>query len=186
MSSLLKFPHAVPDLVGEFVRLRELTEDDIPAWFERATDIESADLAGDPVPVSIDMGLPWLQRHRHQFLQKGALRWAIVPIDSTVSVGTVGLTIKSNEEHTAQLGIVIARQHWGNGIGTSAARMVIRYAFNTIGLTEIQAEVLQRNPASLRLLEKTGFHRLRVLPATADEPEELLLYVLSRRATSAA
>lgn len=46
------FPAAIPPLVGATLRLRELTEDDIPSWFERSTDRESADLAGDTVPSS--------------------------------------------------------------------------------------------------------------------------------------
>jgi len=70
--------------------------------------------------------------------------------------------------------------------GAAATHLVSRYAFTTLGLSEIQAEVLQRNPASIRLLEKTGFQLLRVNPATAAEPEELLLYALARRASSAA
>jgi [ribosomal protein S5]-alanine N-acetyltransferase len=185
MSQCLQFPDVLPDLLGESVRLRELTEEDIPAWFERATDIESADLAGDPVPGSIDLGIPWLQRQRDKFRQKVALRWAIVPIGSTVSVGTVGLTILSDKEHTAEFGIVIARSYWGKGIGTSATNLINSYAFTILGLTQIQAEVLQRNAASIRLLEKTGFQRMRTIPATSTEPEELFLYVLSRPATSA-
>ena len=61
------FPAATPPLVGATLRLRELTEDDIPSWFECATDRESADLAGDPVPSSSDEGAAWLQRHRARF-----------------------------------------------------------------------------------------------------------------------
>lgn len=34
MTSILNFPHALPRLTGEPVYLRELTEDDIPAWFQ--------------------------------------------------------------------------------------------------------------------------------------------------------
>jgi [ribosomal protein S5]-alanine N-acetyltransferase len=52
----LNFPNTVPDLFAETMHLRELTEDDIPAWFARAIDVESADLAGDPIPGSIEMG----------------------------------------------------------------------------------------------------------------------------------
>src|SRR5438477_5359475 len=186
MSHFLNFPEAVPDLLGESVYLRELSEEDIPAWFERATDAEAADLAGDPIPQSMDVGLQWLQRHRDRFREKTAVRWAIVPTGSTASVGTVGLTLKPNEECKAALGIVVARPLWSKGIGTSAASRVTRYAFTTLGVTEIQAEVLQRNSASIRLLEKVGFQLLHVIPATASEPEELLRYVLSRRRHSAA
>src|SRR4051795_7600734 len=42
MFQTLHFPDAVPTLFGDMVFLRELTEDDVPAWFERASDPESA------------------------------------------------------------------------------------------------------------------------------------------------
>lgn len=183
-----KFPDAVPGLVGEAVCLRELTEADIPAWFERATDIESADLAGDPVPESMEVGTKWLQRHRDRFRQQAAIRWAIVPKGSTESVGTVGLIISSKEHRIADLGIVVARACWGQGIGTSATQTVMGYAFGTLGLAEIQAEVLQRNLASVRLLEKAGFQLLRAIagdPQSDGDAEDCFLYVLPSPITSA-
>jgi [ribosomal protein S5]-alanine N-acetyltransferase len=183
MSVVLNFPEAVPQLSGDLVHLRELTEDDIPPWFARATDAESADLAGDPIPNSIAMGLPWLARHRERFQQRLAIRWAIVLNGATVSVGTAGLVITSEQQRTAELGIVIARAYWSKGIGTAATRLVNNYAFATLGLMQIQAEVLQRNLASRRLLEKTGFHLLRALPGdpqSGGDTEDCLLYGLSK------
>jgi [ribosomal protein S5]-alanine N-acetyltransferase len=174
----LQFPDAVPALVGESIRLRELTENDIPPWFERATDVEAADLAGDSVPESIAAGATWLAKHRDQFKSKLGLRWAIVPKHSSVSVGTVGLSFKPGNATSAELGIAVARSFWGKGIGTAATRMLAHYAFSEVGLTEIRAEVLQRNHASIRILEKAGFSLLQVLPPTAAEPEVLLLYTL--------
>lgn len=187
MSQPLDFPLAVPELFAQDIRLRELTEDDIPAWFARATDTESADLAGDPVPASIEMGHAWLQRHREQFRQNAALRWAIVPEGLATSVGTVGIAVTSAQERTAELGIVVGRAHWGRGFGTSAARLAIRFAFDTLGLAEIRAEVLQRNLASLRLLEKAGFHRLRAVPdapPSQADADPLLVYACVRSAAS--
>jgi [ribosomal protein S5]-alanine N-acetyltransferase len=70
MSPTLSFPDAVPELTRATVVLLERTEADISAWFERATDIESADLAGDPVPESIELGTAWLKRHRDWFCQQ--------------------------------------------------------------------------------------------------------------------
>src|SRR5882724_512315 len=161
--STLQFPAVVPTLLGETFCLRELCEEDIPSWFERATDLESADLAGDPIPASLEMGQAWLQRHREQFQKKAGLRWAIVPAGSPHSVGTVGLTIGPGGATFAELGIVVARSWWGKRLGTVAARQVVHFAFTEIGLHEIRAEVLQRNRASIRLLEKSGFKLVREL-----------------------
>jgi RimJ/RimL family protein N-acetyltransferase len=61
------------------------------------------------------------------------------------------------------------------------------YAFNTLGLTEIQAEVLQRNLASVRLLEKVGFHLSRAVPSGAEtDSEACFTYALQFPSRSAA
>lgn len=179
MSSAINFPSTFPELRGTSLRLRELCESDIPAWYERATDVESADLAGDPVPASIAVGNAWLQRQRDHFRQETGIRWAIVPAGLAVSVGTIALSIRSDEERTADLGVVIARAHWGRGVGTSAAELVVRYAFDTLGLARIRAEALKRNVASIRLLGKTGFRWVCDLPPSAAEPEEMVSHALA-------
>jgi ribosomal-protein-alanine N-acetyltransferase len=179
------FPTTVPTLHGGLLSLRELGEQDIPAWFARATDVEAADLAGDPVPDSIDRGGPWLQRQRDLLHRQAGIRWAIVPRGSLLSVGTVGLTLSAGQPTVAELGLVLARSHWGQGLGTAGARMAMRHGFFELGLTEIRAEVLQRNPASIRLLEKAGLKMIRALPPSDAEPEAMILYALSRPAHGA-
>jgi len=116
---------------------------------------------------------------------QAGIRWAMVPLGSSVSVGTVGLTLSPNEQNKAELGIVLARSFWSKGLGTTAARMAVRYGLYEIGLSEIRAEVLQRNPASIRLLEKAGFKMIRVQPPTEAEPEVMIVYALSRPSPSA-
>jgi RimJ/RimL family protein N-acetyltransferase len=77
---------------------------------------------------------------------------------------------------------VIGRADWGKGIGTSTAQLVTGYGFSTLGVAEIQAEVLRRNLASRRLLETVGFHLLRSIPGDphADtDVEDCFLFVLS-------
>lgn len=175
----MTFPQTFPTLREASLTLRELDEDDIPAWFARASDAQAADLAGDPAPESIAAGGPWLERQRSLFRRQAGIRWAIAPAGAAVSAGTVGLTLNAAEEGVAELGIVIARAQWGQGIGTAAARLAVRYGLFELRLREIRAEVLQRNPASIRLLEKAGFRKVRDLPPTDVEPEVMILYALS-------
>lgn len=186
MSDGFNFPDAIPELSGERVDLRGPCERDIPAWFARATDAESADLAGDPVPRSIEDGGAWLQRHRDRFSERGAIRWSIAVAGSSESIGTVGLTVTSTERRIGELCIVIGRAYWGRGFGTSAARAATAYAFSALGLAAIHAEVLQRNVASVRLLEKVGFHLLRAVDAAAPDGEACFIYVLPRPGDGAA
>jgi [ribosomal protein S5]-alanine N-acetyltransferase len=180
-SGTLDFPDAMPELRGETVYLRELTEDDVPAWFERASDPASSALSGDPIPQSAAMGVQWLQRHRERFREQTGIRWVIVPEGSTESVGSIGLVITSKAQRVAELGFVVGRAHWGKGIGTSATRLVIHYGFHELGLAQIRAELLKSNLASKRVLEKQGFSVERAIPGdpqSGDDSEDCWLYVL--------
>jgi [ribosomal protein S5]-alanine N-acetyltransferase len=59
----------------------------------------------------------------------------------------------------ATLGYWIAEEHGGNGYATAAVRQVTDFAFGSAGLHRLQAAVMPRNGASLRVLEKAGFRR---------------------------
>ena len=181
MTQTLNFPAAVPGLRGEIVSLRKLAEDDIPAWFERASDPESAGLAGDPIPESIELGFTWLTRHRERFSQQAGIRWAIVPKGSTGSVGTVGFSITSTEARIAEIGFVVGRAYWGRGFCTAAVKLAIGYGFHVLGLAEVRAEVLPRNLASRRVLDKMGFRIERDVAGHSllgSDSEDCYLYVL--------
>lgn len=149
------FPHRVPTLVGASLTLREPHESDIPGWYLRATDAESALLAGDSIPGSIEEGAAWLEGLRRRFAEGRALRWAIVPGEEP-SIGTVGLTL-ADDPGGAELSIVLARSHWGCGLGSAAVGLVLDYAFQTLGLAAVDAEVLETNTACIRLLERQRF-----------------------------
>lgn len=177
------FPTTHPTLATPRLLLRPLTEADIPAWFARATDAESARLAGDPIPATIAEGQAWLARHRQRFAEQAALRWSITQPPRSESLGTIGLTFAppfgpAPGAHTAALGFVIARAHWNHGLASEAARAVTAYAFETLGLAALEAEALRRNTPSRRVLAKLGFRHLRALPPDSNDPDPADLYFL--------
>ena len=45
----------------------------------------------------------------------------------------------------------------GKGYMTEAVRLVVEYAFTQLGLHRIEANVMPRNTASLRVVKKNGF-----------------------------
>ncbi len=68
-------------------------------------------------------------------------------------IGSVGLGLNAGE---IELGYWIARDHWGRGYATEAARAVLRLA-GTLGHRRISAGHFTDNPASGRVLRKIGF-----------------------------
>ena len=57
----------------------------------------------------------------------------------------------------ADLGYVIARKYWGNGIASQAIQLAIQKGFEDLDVTRIEALVDPANIASQRVLEKNGF-----------------------------
>jgi RimJ/RimL family protein N-acetyltransferase len=68
-------------------------------------------------------------------------------------IGCAGLGLGGGE---VELGFWIAREYWGRGYATEAARAVLSVA-RVLGHRRIVASHFLDNPASGRVLEKTGF-----------------------------
>ena len=177
-----RIPSKFPVLRGRGLTLRELTEDDLPSWFERLRDAEAAGLAGDPVATSMQVVVDGLAHHLEAFRTQEALRWSIVPDEPGESVGSVGLGEFDSDERSASIGAAIGRADWNRGIATDAGRLVIDYAFGPLRLRSIDAVVFERNESVRRVLEKLGFRLRGVAPAerALSGPEDpSVLYHLS-------
>jgi RimJ/RimL family protein N-acetyltransferase len=82
-------------------------------------------------------------------------------------VGTAGLGALDVTWGTAEVGYSVAREHWGNGYATEAVALLTRYAFEERRLAKLYATVYAHNPASMRVLEKAGWHEEAVLEREA-------------------
>lgn len=72
-------------------------------------------------------------------------------------VGACGIRLKDAQD--ADIGYVYARDAWGQGFGTEAARAVIDAGFRQLGLHRIWATCDPENHGSARVLEKAGMQR---------------------------
>jgi RimJ/RimL family protein N-acetyltransferase len=67
---------------------------------------------------------------------------------------------------------------WGSGFGTELARALVSYGFEELGLPEVHATVAFENTASIALLEKVGFARVK--ETASDEGGITVLLTCSR------
>lgn len=75
--------------------------------------------------------------------------------DGDTLCGGVGLRIE-REHSRAELGYWIGLPYWGNGYATEAAKALVQYGFEILGLHRIFACHFARNSASARVLLKVG------------------------------
>ena len=82
--------------------------------------------------------------------------WAVVDKESGRMIGTCGFTSIDPPNDAGELGYVLNPDYHGRGLATEAARRVLRFGFEELGLHRIEAKFIRGNDASLRVMERLG------------------------------
>ncbi len=108
-----------------------------------------------PAPYTMDAAEFWVD---HLLYQNPLVNFAIT-IGNEV-VGGIGLELREDVyRKTALLGYWLSEDLWGKGMMTEAVKLITDYAFANLDIIRIQAGVLSKNPASMRVLEKAGYQK---------------------------
>ena len=83
-------------------------------------------------------------------------RWVVEVKELGEVIGTISVVNKRIVEKTAEIGYSYGSKFWGNGYGTETLTKVIHYLLNDVGFELIEAYHLVTNPASGRVMEKSG------------------------------
>lgn len=85
---------------------------------------------------------------------------AIVTCDGDRHIGNIKLGPIDRNHGVADIGIIIGEKEcWGRGYATEAITLVVRYAFETLGVRRLTAGAYAGNEGSIRAFEKAGFAR---------------------------
>ena len=101
--------------------------------------------------------LYWL----HEIVEKGrACQMIICDSKTDKALGSVYIRDIDHDHHKGEYGIFIGEESArGRGVGTEAARQMIRYGFEQLGLHRIYLRVLAGNERAIRSYEKAGFKK---------------------------
>ena len=69
----------------------------------------------------------------------------------------------STNAQETEIGWRLVRDAWGRGIASEAAQVLIRHAFETLGLQEIVADIAAENAGSLNVAKKLGMCRMETV-----------------------
>jgi RimJ/RimL family protein N-acetyltransferase len=73
-------------------------------------------------------------------------------------IGVTGLHQLDVRNRHVQFGIVVGEKSaWGQGYGTEATRLMVRYAFDTLNLNRACLHVYEYNERAVRAYQKAGF-----------------------------
>lgn len=89
-------------------------------------------------------------------------RWCITLKGTDIPVGGIDVT-NIIDDSTCEIGFVLSKSLWNKGIMTEAARAVIDYLFTKTSFTTVTAYHNIDNPASGKVLLKSGMHKTVVV-----------------------
>ena len=133
------------------------SSEDLPLAMELWGDPEvTAFLGGRFTP---EMVCARLAQEIEQMREYGMQYWPIFLVDRDQHVGCAGLRPYRMEEELYELGVHLRRTFWRKGLAMEAGRVVIDYAFSTLGAKALFAGHHPLNQASRELLLRLGFVR---------------------------
>lgn len=142
-----------PFVSGDDVDLCAVTEDDVDFLRQAVNDPAVWPTIGARTPVTDRQEREWYEEQASD--DNGDVNF-VVAVDGEPA-GSLGVHGVDDRNGSAELGIFLAEDYWGEGYGTEAARLATSYAFDQHRRHRVVARVFEGNEASKRVWEKLGF-----------------------------
>jgi [ribosomal protein S5]-alanine N-acetyltransferase len=149
----------LPTLTGSRLRLRQILVRDVPSLFAVFSDPAVMRYWSRPPMTHLDEALKLLENIDSGRRDGTLYQWGIAMRGDDRVIGTCTLFALNREHRRAEIGYALGSAHWGQGLAFEALRLSIAFAFSTMRLNRLEADVDPRNTPSLRLLERLGFVR---------------------------
>lgn len=182
----------LPELRTERLLLRPWRVEDREAFAVMNADPEVMEFL--PLALSRAESDALADRIEKHFAQHGFSLWALEVAGGPSFIGFAGLLAVGFEAPftpAVEVGWRLAREHWGMGYATEAARAAIRYGFERGGLDEIVAFTFEGNLRSRRVMERIDMTRdpaddfeHPLLPSGHPLRRHVLFRLLKTRATT--
>lgn len=179
----------LPTVPTARLSLRWLEERDVSALYRIFGDAETVRYWSSP-PLEDERAAATLLAEIQDLFRSGSLyQWGVADRVNDQIIGTCTLAAINVPHRRAELGFAVVRTHWRCGYASEAIEAVVRFAFESMNLHRLEADVDPRNGASMRCLEKTGFRKegyARERYQSAGEVHDAVLYGLLRHEFAAA
>lgn len=137
------------------LRLRQFTPDDLDDLYRIYSHPELIKYISNEKPPCLEdtkAAINSLAEHWQKY-RFGV--WAVIHKKHRKLIGHCGLKFLENTP-LVQLGYLLLPSYWGQGLGTEAAKAVLKHGFEVAKLEKIVAIAKPENLASRRVMEKVG------------------------------
>ena len=145
------------ELETERLFLKNIARTDREFIFAHFSDPEVSQYLFDADPVVEMQGADEIVDFYLRPEPRGFHRWVLVRKSDNAKLGTCGLHLWNRDERSVEVGYDLSPAYWGNGYMREAMQRIIAFVTNSMGVSEINAEIYIDNARSRDLVEKLGF-----------------------------
>lgn len=151
---------SLPTIHTARLHLRLWRDEDLPAFAALNADPRVMEFLPKPLDrAESDARAASIRAH---FARHGFGLWAVEAPGVADFIGFVGLSVPQFEAPfmpCVEIGWRLAREHWGSGYATEAARAALDFGFQRQGLEEIVSFTVPANRRSRGVMERIGMTR---------------------------
>ena len=146
----------LPTLSTERLILRPLTLWDAEDMFEYAhQELTTKYLLWHP-HTNISQTIEHIAHIKKNYTFGNSYDFAIELKESGKMIGTCGFVYIDEANKNAEVGYVLHPSYWNQGFATEALNTVIKYGFDKLALSRIEARFIAENTASAAVMKKCG------------------------------
>jgi len=150
-------------LSNHTVTLRPLEPTDLDTLYLWENDTALWAVSDTVAPYSREALWQYLQQYTGDIYAQRQLRLMITLTSDGTPVGTVDFINFDPLNNRAELGLFIASEHRGRGLGREALELLTAYARDHIGMRQLYVFIALDNEVCLKLFEDFGYQRAGVL-----------------------
>lgn len=145
------------------IRLRKLEPSDLPFLYQWENDASCWADGDNHNPLSQQDLRQYIESTTGDIYRDGQLR-LIIEQDG-LTIGCIDLFDFDPRNRKAAIGMYVAPEYRGRGVGKEAVRALEQYAFGHLRLRLLYAVIADRNTACLSLYRSLGYEEIASLPA---------------------
>lgn len=155
----MSFPGNMGDIDSRRLLLRPMKMEDAEQMFKVYSDPEVMKYWATPPFTDLASAQKFVQEDIESDARGDSLNWAITLKPGSEVIGKCILFSHNDSNRRAEIGFILNRLYWRQGLMSEAMVGVINLAFEDLVLHRLEADTDPENAGSLALLEKLGFQR---------------------------
>ena len=137
--------------------LRPVRENDLQDIWEYVNDPKISRYTAWSCHQEIETTKSYLNKVLKNYSDGNTENWGLELKSTGKFIGMAGFAEISDEHNRGEIGYVLSRNYWNQGLISEAIHQIVREGFCVLNLEKILGRCISENFSSKRVLEKSGF-----------------------------